>query len=58
MTAEERRKKHQLELKEQLHEEAKVCKTTCLFVYFVRVFACLAQGVRNVDTLSSGSIAI
>ena len=30
MTAEERRKKHQLELKEQLHEEAKVCKTTCL----------------------------
>ena len=24
MTAEERRKKHQLELKEQLHEEAKV----------------------------------
>lgn len=25
MTAEERRKKHQLELKEQLHEEAKVC---------------------------------
>lgn len=30
MTAEERRKKHQLELKEQLHEEAKVCKTICV----------------------------
>ena len=30
MTAEERRKKHQLELKEQLHEEAKVC----VIVYF------------------------
>jgi len=30
MTAEERRKKHQLELKEQLHEEAKVCVTTVL----------------------------
>ena len=43
MTAEERRKKHQLELKEQLHEEAKVCKTMCLLLYFVWVFACLAR---------------
>lgn len=31
MTAEERRKKHQLELKEQLHEEAKVCSLLLLW---------------------------
>ena len=37
MTAEERRKKHQLELKEQLHEEAKVC---------VRVYFTDRQQVR------------
>ena len=45
MTAEERRKKHQLELKEQLHEEAKVCRTMCLLLYFVRDFAYLPRVV-------------
>ena len=42
MTAEERRKKHQLELKEQLHEEAKVCTVLFLewdiFLKFLRRF--------------------
>ena len=41
MTAEERRKKHQLELKEQLHEEAKVCKTVspcCTLLGFLLVW--------------------
>lgn len=36
MTAEERRKKHQLELKEQLHEEAKVCITFYIIILSVQ----------------------
>ena len=40
MTAEERRKKHQLELKEQLHEEAKVCvvlAVDCTLYFFKKL---------------------